>query len=230
MIPKFLTETTLILCEGKGDEQFLKHLLEARNVTGFQIAYPEARKDAEGNVIAGGYGRGSFWYELDALKLVRGFESLRNIVIVTDSDNDPATAFHEVQEQVARAEGYDVPAALMQPSNRRQDNPPVIVKTIPGENEPGNLETLILHAVPDYFGAELACLAHYEQCTGNVGGWSIGKQSKMRLQCIVSAVCANDPTCGMSNLWSNANRVFRPMLAHDCFNPLVNFLAGVIAQ
>src|SRR5215216_7156640 len=138
MIPKILTETTLILCEGKGDEQFLKHLLEARNVTGFQIAFPEQRKDADGNVIAGagGYGRGSFWYELDALKLVRGFESLRNVVIVTDSDNDSAVAFREVQDQVTRAGGYDVPTAPMRPSNRTRNNPPVIVKTVPAEGEP----------------------------------------------------------------------------------------------
>jgi 5S rRNA maturation endonuclease (ribonuclease M5) len=228
MIPKTLTETTLILCEGKGDEQFLKHLLENRNITGFQIAFPEARKDDDGNIIAGGYGRGSFWYELDALKLVRGFESLKNVVIVTDSDNDSAIAFREVQDQVTRAGDYDVPAALMQPSNGRRNNPPITVKTIPGENEPGNLETLVLRAVPDYFGVELACLAHYEQCTGSVAGWTIGKQSKMRLQCVVSAVCANDPTCGMSNLWSNTNRVFRPMLGHACFTPLVDFLRGVI--
>jgi hypothetical protein len=230
MIPKVLTEPTLVLCEGKGDERFLVHLLESRNIAGFQTAFPEARKDADENPIpgVGGYGRGSFWYELDALKLVRGFEALRSIVIVTDSDNDSAVAFREVQDQVARAKDYDVPAALLQPSNRTQICPPVVVKAIPGEGEQGNLETLILRAVTDYFADELACLAEYERCTNHVANWSIGKQSKMRLQCIVSAVCVNDPTCGMSNLWSNSNRVFRPMLAHDCFNPLVDFLAGVL--
>jgi hypothetical protein len=230
MIPKLLTEPTLILCEGKGDERFLVHLLESRKVTGFQTAFPEARKDADENIVAGGYGRGSFWYELDALKLVRGFESLTSIVIVTDSDNDSMVAFREVQDQVTRAKEYDVPAAFLQPSNRNQTCPPIVVKAIPGEGEQGNLETLILRAVPDYFADELACVAEYETCTSHVAAWSVGKQSKMRLQCVVSAVCKNDPTCGMVNLWSNANKVFRPMLAHACFNPLVDFLSGIIAQ
>jgi len=232
MIPKNLTETTLILCEGKGDERFLTHLLESRNVTGFQTAFPEARKDDDGNLIAGAgaYGRGGFWYELDALKTVRGFEALRNVVIVTDSDNDPVVSFREVQDQITRAQEYGVPSALLRPSSRNVTCPPVIVKTIPGEGEQGNLETLILRAVPDYFGDELACLAEYERCTGHVAGWTLNKQSKMRLQCIVSAVCKNDPTCGMVNLWSKTNRVFRPMLAHTCFNPLVDFLRDVITS
>jgi hypothetical protein len=222
VIPDTLTGPYLIVCEGKGDETFLRHLIEARRLIGFQYAYPEPRKDIDGNRIGGSFGKDGFDDLLGGLTIRdRELLNLRMIVLVTDSNGNPADAFRFAQRKIREAQGYGVPTQLLRPAQVGK-TPPILVLTLPWINEVGNLETLVLKAVPDNFPEVWRCLENYYHCTAAPETWDIGKQSKMKMQCVISAVCQDDPTCAMSNLWSK--REFLPLLQHECFNQLIEFL------
>ena len=223
------TEPFLILCEGKSDESFLRHLATGRKLRGFQYACPAPKTDNAGKAIEGGWGKTGFYVELDAIKAARGFEDkLQAIVLVTDSDDKPKDACNFAKRQIKKAGEYAIPTDLLKPSTRAGKCPPVVVVTLPWFDKAGNLETLILGAVPDYFPCVLNCLDDYAKCAPNVHQWSVGKQSKMRLACIVAAVCKDDPTCSASTMWSDdKTKVFTPMLSHRCFDELAKFLSNL---
>jgi hypothetical protein len=222
--PETFDKPYLIICEGKSDEAFLHHLLEARNLHRFQYAYPE--QDAEG--------RGT-WGKDGIDEVLRGIKplmpaTLQGIIIVLDTDSGPDQALRFAQRKIREAGDYDVPNRLLEFSESSEDLPPIIVITLPWINEIGNLETLIVKAVQKLFPNEWTCLTAYCNCTKHVDedGWSVGKQSKMRLQCLMSAVCKDDPTCAVSVMWGrDKGGLFTPMLADDSFDQVVAFFRGL---
>lgn len=211
------TEDFLIVCEGKSDWAFLKHLIEFHGITGFTFAYPE-RDEATGT---GGNGKSSFHEALDTIKTIRGREKLSAILILGDSDNDPAEALRFIQRQIRLSEGYGTPVTFNTPA-QAGDTPPIIISTLPSNERRGNLEALVLDAIPSTLPDVWQCLEDYFECSPASEWENENKQWKMKMQCVIAAICFDDPTCAMSYIWSKPT--FRALLRHQCFMPLVDFL------
>lgn len=218
MIPELLTEPYLIICEGRKDAGFLKHLLTENGLRGFQFAYPD--------YAIGGQGKDSLHRVLNALEVREPTLSQREaIIFVVDSDRDPQIALRDAQNQIRLAEEtYGIPNAF-DVSARTGTKPPVIVTAIPSPTERGNLETLLLRSIPAHWPDIDICLEDFYNCSPADSWNDLNKQSKMKMQCVVAAMCADDPCCSVAYIWKYAT--FRQLLTHDCFKHIVDFFDNV---
>jgi len=218
MIPASLPEPYLVVCEGKSDASFLKHLLRERGRAGFDFAYPGQAE--------GGYGKDSLYTVFNALEVLEpAVSQLQAIVVVVDSDRNPATALASARNQLARTQvPYGVPEDF-HVAARTPDKPPVIISAIPAINEPGNLETLLLRSIAPHWNDIDICLEDYYNCSP-AGTWNdLNKQSKMKMQCVIAAMCADDPCCSVAYIWKYAT--FTGLLRQRCFDHIVDFFDRV---
>ena len=142
------------------------------------------------------------------------------MLIVSDNADDLPASFAEVQAGLRRT-SFGVP------NNERiviqnGDCPSVVVLMIP-MGEPGNLETLCVRAAYSKWNLQ-APLDNYVTATP-ASTWRLGKQSKMRMQAILAAICETKPDTTLSNHWQEREEFHIP-LNDPCFNGIVEFLRG----
>ncbi|MGI0015157.1 MAG: DUF3226 domain-containing protein [Nitrososphaera sp.] len=207
----------LILCEGQSDAAFLRHLIQERRLPDFEVKYP---KEGESG------GRSAFGKRLDALRAEPGFERITAVLIMSDNDDDAEASFREIRTQIQWA-GYPAPEAPLQVA-RGNGFPAVVVLMLPGAGELGNLELLCLRAAYDRWPNLKNCLDEYCQCARTVE-WPLNKQSKMRLRCLLSAVCEADPNTSLVYAWSDGKRGDLIPLDHQCFDQIAEFLRSIAA-
>jgi hypothetical protein len=87
----------------------------------------------------------------------------------------------------------------------------------------GNLETLCLEAA--YAKWQLKPALDTFVANSPARDWSLGKQSKMRLQTMLAATNRSQPDTGFAGHWRQPLE-FRIPLDHACFDDLVAFLRG----
>jgi hypothetical protein len=176
----------------------------------------------------GRYGKDGFDELLGSLLTIQpAIHNVRAVIVVMDSDDDPAQAFQFAQRKIREAGSYGVPVAPLAFKQSPIGIPATMVMTIPWTTEPGNLETLVAKAVPHYFAQEWQCLEVFYHCT-SAPRWRVGQQSKMQMACAIAAVWQDDPSCAMSNMWSKS--IFKPLLQHSCFDQIANFLQDIASQ
>jgi hypothetical protein len=208
-----INELRLILCEGQADASFIKHLIEERKLPGFDVFFPREPYTETGGV------RG-FKEMLEAFSIFHGFGTLRGMLIVSDNDDNPVNAFRSVSEAISSAEGYKAPNQPLEVV-RTNAVPPLVVVMLPWKDQPGNLETLCLTSSYESYPTIRACLDQYVTCTG-VNRWGLTKQSKMRMRCMLSSTCSNDPNTSLVHAWSRPEDLIP--LNHPCFDQLAEFL------
>jgi len=209
------TERRLILCEGEQDRAFFRHLIADRSLPPFHIVFPTRPHATIG-------GRGAFGQMLSALRLVRGFDDLTGIVVVSDNDEDPEAAFRATVEQITSAHGYSAPREPLVVV-RNPGSPPLLVMALPWIGRPGTLETLCLEAAYAQHPGIGVCLDRYVDCAG-VAAWSLTKRLKMQMRSILTASCRSDPNTSLVYAWSRPEALIP--LGHPCFNQVAEFLAG----
>lgn len=189
---KELSEPNLILCEGKGDAAFFRHLLEHYGIRNCQIGYPD-------DITAGGHtGKDGFGHFLLALEARSGSQNVTNIIIARDSDDDPDRAFADVCRQITETGKYTAPP---QAHVRTGATPTISVILIPSAADRGNLETLLWRAVKTH--------AVYTQCLNNFFGCcgyqtlADGVASKKAVTTIIATFIDSNPSCTLANIWSN---------------------------
>jgi hypothetical protein len=210
-IPNALVEPALLLVEGAADQSFFAALMNERSIRGIDVAYPAAPHPG---------GKTGYWSVLRALRLVRGFESLRNIILVADSDGDSEAAFAFMIAQLQEADGYALPDVPH--STTTGGDPLVTVLLVPWMNESGDLETLCLPACYDKWPTVGRCVDAMAECTG-VGAWEPTKKSKALLRWFISSTCRPDPNTSLVHLWSRPPE-YRIPLQHVSFDKIANFL------
>ncbi|OFW28784.1 MAG: hypothetical protein A3J28_06180 [Acidobacteria bacterium RIFCSPLOWO2_12_FULL_60_22] len=213
------TARNLVLCEGKADAAFFRHLLDANQILGFQIGFP-SRETAVGQ-----FGYTGFQKHLEGIKARRGFADLQNIIIVRDSDLDPDHSFLDVCNHVRDAGGYVVPDAPGTPSGQ---NPAITILLIPSSTEMGNLETLLLRAV-NHDEKLTPCLDTYFGCC-RFDDFPITKSSKKKLTTTIAAWNHDNPSCSLVFLWSEEQAAHNPIsIHHPAITKLADFLRGFAA-
>ena len=214
MIPDSLIRPYLIICEGTNDNAFLMALLKTRNISGFEVAYPQSPEQESD-------GRNGFGDLLGGLILKRGFSNLRGIIILSDNDANEAKSFQLIQEQIEKAGSYSIPAQSFE-AVQTEGYPALIVLMLPWKGELGNLETLCLRAAVDNWPKVATCLNDYYECS-DAPNWSLSKRSKMQLRCLLAATCKQDPNTSLTYIWKRQPE-FQIPLAHPCFDNLATFL------
>ncbi len=202
-----ITESRVIVCEGKGDVAFFEHLIQKRGLPGFQVL-PADGKDRYERVLV-------------ALSAAPGFEGISGILVVGDNDLDPPAAFRNIQQQIGAAGGYGVPNHPSEPV-KSAGFPAVVVMMVPSPEGIGCLETLLIGAVYDVRPNLKPCVDAYAACT-HADAWNEVEQSKMNLQVLISGVCRSDPNTPVSYAWSRNEDIIP--LDRPCFDQIADFLA-----
>lgn len=219
MLPPSIDGPCLIIGEGAQDEAFLRHLLENRNIQGYQAGFPEPPSQSSA-------GRGGFGSILSGLRVRPDFKNIRVVVLVSDNDEDPAVSFNEVRAQITEAGSFSVP---IQPLEVVQtaNHPDLVVFMLPSTGQIGCLETLCLPAGLEKWSTLRPCIDEYSRCV-DVGTWPKSKQSKMQLRSLFAAACKTDPNTSLVHAW-NRNPPLIP-LGHNSFDQLAGFLHTIRAR
>ncbi len=146
-------------------------------------------------------------------------ENVKAVLIISDNDDDPALSFTEIQDGLRAAGGFGVPEqeriVVQQPGY-----PAILIFMIP-PGEHGNLETLCLPAAYQKWPFKEA-LDVYVRATP-ASDWRLGKQSKMRMQALLAAICKKQPDTTFNWHWQLPEK-YRVPVTDPCFNDVVGFL------
>lgn len=207
----------LLLCEGMGDKRFFESLFKENGIgADFHIRYPH--KDGKYNG-----GRSNFGSDLLAISMDETFITNVKAVLVV-SDNDTAESFAEVQTELKQA-SLAIPDAAEKVASQKS-GPKVVVLMVPRDCH-GNLESLCLTSAYDKWPLKEPLDKFVAECPAK--DWSIGKQSKMRMQTILAATNDSQPDCGFGAHWNQKDK-HRIPLDHASFTGLTDFLKNFEAM
>jgi hypothetical protein len=187
-LARHYTSPYQILCEGDGDEGFLKALRAAHNLPDFEITCVAAD--------------GGFREKLESFEIPVDRGIVRKILVVADNDATPDRTFRMRQKDIRRCRVYPVPERPRQV--RHSDRASMAVVMLPGDNEAGNLETLLLRAIRASHPEIVQCCEAYCECTlsGQADDWPRGRRDKMLLRSILSARIKDDPNASLAYIWN----------------------------
>jgi hypothetical protein len=220
-IPELTTEY-LVICEGSHDRHFLDNLFANRGISNIAVL-------SNYNLV-GAYGNTGFGRALDAIAAASGFESVRGIVAVTDSDNDPDASFRLVVDQIAATEQIFGPPSRRypipnQPAVFVPGHPSVGVITIPWHDKLGTLETLLLEGIEGPIAIHASCMREFSACVG-AHSWPIGPRSKMQLRAFLASSTPQEPEIGFASIWERPASAAIPITS-IAFNQVADFFASV---
>jgi hypothetical protein len=209
--------TPIILGEGQPDETFFDKLIKARNLGAFDFR-PPAR--------GASYGNTGFQKRLEGLSTETGIEQCKAVIIVADNDSDPDESFQAVVRQLQAVGNWGVPSRPRE-SVKAGNLPPLSVLMLPWDGVRGSLDTLCFTAAATKRPPIATCVEAFVKCV-KADGWNIEKLSKLRLRCLLSAACKDNPNTGLLYAWSKDKG--RPgdliPLEDKCFNEIADFLAS----
>ncbi len=210
-----IESTCIVIPEGGADKvEFIDKLLHAHEVEVFQVM-----REAEGD--------GKFGQRIAQLKAARGFRDVELIVLVTDSGDSAAKKLRDMWKtqlrKLRRGTMKDIkkPAAPWQVSSGK---PRLAVVTLPGPEDIGGLETLLLGAIRARDEDSEQAVTGAEAFIADMPTKDLGpeKLSKAHMACAVAAICEDDPSCAVSRMWET-RKGFMPILTDTAFDPLVTF-------
>jgi hypothetical protein len=212
--------TKLIIGEGLGDHAFFRALLAKRGIGGYAVHQPA-------NVLHGG--SGYFEETLKAIQVGPQFAELKLLVVAADNDEKPGDSFKAICKQIKGASGFGRPSnpreiAHPAKASKASPLPSIVVVMLPGDSRRGALETLCYESAQERWPKEAACAEAFAKCVG-ADRWEVSKRDKLKLNCLLGAICPKNPTVVLSKAWSS-DRCPADMipLDHKCFDGLVKDL------
>ena len=215
--PEQFDRPFVLLCEGKGDENFFKRFFEERKLgDDFHIRIP-----FKANAYNGG--RSNFGADLSIISVNESFiEKVKAILIVSDNDDDMDKSFREVLDEIKKVKGLGIPKAEREVARSSKGQPDVVVLTMP-PGATGNLEVLCLEAAYSKWPLRGQLDTFVRNTAPN--DWPKGKQAKMRMQTILAATNNKQPDTGFAAHWRQ-DKQYQVPLNHACFDDLATFLGG----
>jgi len=186
-MPSEITEDFVLLCEGAADQNFFKSLTEKRQgLNGFPKFFMPDHKEH--------YGRAGFKKTLAAIRGTGRLSSIKGILIVADSHDDPKVTFRYICEQIKAAEGYPIPSNPLEVA-KTAGYPAISIMLLPDEMTPGSLETLCVQLFQEKYPWIQSCIDQFLRC-GQIltYSWSPEKLGKAQYQCMVAATNYEDPS------------------------------------
>jgi len=204
----------LIVCEGISDARFLSRLLEYKNINTFNVGCPSSAG------LGGSSGLDAISkYLLGIYSITVGKRTLRGILIIIDSDDEPSKRFSMMQKALKDAK---FPAPTKPFKVEDYDSFRVAVYLMPKEGDVGTLDKLLLDAALKKNPQMNKCLDNFCDCVGVVKSWTQNQQSKMRLSAMVAASCQKNPWASAAIMWSEKDCPVP--IESNCFSEIVDFL------
>ena len=206
----------LLLCEGPEDVAFFQKLIEVRKLPRFRV------KDTSGRGSKAA-GNSRYWSALEALK----FEiAIKDILIVADNDEYPATSFSSVCKQVKKV--YGVEKVPQRPLEKLGHNPSITIFMLPWENELGSLESLCIEASRS---VNRPFAVHVDTFSALIGAdnWPTAtRRHKMWLRTMLAACCVRDPFVFLGSVFRDPRNGNLIPLDHPSFQRVANVLSGFV--
>jgi hypothetical protein len=215
-MPFEFRQQKLVVCEGKTDKRFFDALLRARGINGFDVFYPiiDEERDEGGGIDKVGAHLKRIGVQEDFIQTVR------SIVVVGDNDN--ANALDRACTQVSEA-GYTRPSAVAG-MVRTKGRPNLAILLLP-QQHPGCLETLCQQAADTKWPNLIRPLQTFMQASPCVA-WSVTKQAKTAVECILAVTCEKQPEVVLGNIWQK-NKTYQIPLDAPVFDFIETFLRGI---
>ena len=208
-----------VVCEGKADEVFFGRLLKA---SGKNVDVNCPKKDDPN----GGMGKAAIHKRLIGLQ--SQFDKITVLIVVVDSDDDPANAFAEARDEFNKANAanpsktYPVPVT---PNTLAAGPLSTAIVLVPEIGAQGCLDSLLLPSFEQAFpGRPVTCANDFCACVrGPVrGGYS--RDARLRLRALIAATQRN-PGASLANLLEEGHCPID--IAHPSFDLIRAVLNGL---
>ncbi len=200
-----ITETKLLLVEGKDEEFFFKTFLKKKEICNIQI-------------ISSG-GKDKFKNKFPAIKNTPGFDEVTSLAVIHDADTNAQGAFQSICS-VLKNNSVDYPKQIS--SFTTSNSLRVGVFIIPDGGNQGKLESLCLSTVES--DSIIECIDSFMSCIKQQSQLDINRYKepkdihKARCRAFLSAMEEDIPSLGLAaekGYWN---------LDSDKLNPMLNFL------
>jgi hypothetical protein len=220
----------VLLCEGHTDDAFFRHLASVRGLQKPHIISREAKKPPAGE--------GAFSLRLKGVVAETGIQARPSILLVADNDATPSEKFEAVVRQIREANKLPEVSKIGQfgiPNQPRTlapstgNLPPLAILMMPWDNKIGCLDTLCLEAAVSRRSAHAQCVEQYLACVraAEPRVWDEHKVHKMKLHCLLSGACPDDPCISLLYAWSDKRNIPADLVPLDspCFDQIAEYLA-----
>jgi hypothetical protein len=212
----------IVACEGFGDVCLVEKLLQSIQVENCRVGCPS-------RTGVGGDGKDFLNKYLAAIALAANINSpnlVRGLLVVVDADLDPDAAFISACEALRFAE-YPAPDAPY--ISNDADGFKVAVYLVPGQNETGTLEHLLLRAAFDSAPKSKPCVDSFLQCIGKSPNDNSNVAAKMKMSALVAASFPKNPWATPGPLLQSGDNDLIPVDSPH-FKHLANFLVEFCAK
>jgi len=207
----------IVACEGFGDVCLVEQLLQLKKITDCRIGCPS-------RTGVGGDGKDYLNKYLSAIALAANngtVQIVRGLLVVVDADDSPKNAFDLACAALRYAE-FPVPDSAFTLKN--ENGVTTAVYLVPGENEIGTLEHLLLRAAFDASKHCEPCIDSLLDCIGRAPDNDPNTVAKMKMSALVAAAFPSNPWATPGPLLqSSRNKIVPIESAH--FKHLADFLA-----
>jgi hypothetical protein len=205
------------LCEGPDDAAFFQRLLTVRRIKPFDVRYTNRDSDRTG-------GNTKFGLKLNAIKVVPGYQNIRNVLIVSDNDTDPVASFRKIQSQITDA-GLIAPAQELVASTSR---PAVTIMMVPLNGRVGNLEYLCSHAAKRKVPKNSPAIEQFGAVLGS-GQWTDSRKGKFELRAALAANCQRNPCVELTSVFRDQRYRSDDLvpLTDNSFRPVATILSSI---
>lgn len=204
----------LLVCEGAADRQFFTRLMNDRDFGHkIYVQYPSSSGDHSG-------GKSKFGQYLRGASISESFiKNVRAVLVVTDSDDDADASFTEIQKVLSDSD-FAVPTKPGEFASLG-GRPLIVGALVIPISAPGNLETICVKPLVDKWKLDGAVEKFV--LASPASGWSVGKQSKMRVQSVLAATCETEPDTSFANHW-HLDKKFHLPIGDESFNGICEHL------
>jgi hypothetical protein len=219
----------VLLSEGIADRKFFETLIQVKRLPKFDCPWPVLPEEEASTSAKSLHGIDKIGAMLSALNGIFHAnpvlkEQILGVLVAVDAKDSAKGTFLSVKSQIATAGKFGVPDAENEVALANNRHPAISVISVPGDGQPGSLETLHVQALSVRFPSASKCMKTFLKCgTITVRNWNAEKQAKSELQCLVAATCRDDPSRAAGYLLS-WRRKQKPVIAmtQGCFKPVYN--------
>jgi hypothetical protein len=210
-----LTWPRVILCEGPEDQAFLHHLIEEHGLPRSHVRHTGGARNRSG-------GNTRFHAALRALRITRGFESVTDIVLMSDNDNNHRAAFENVRQQVEAAGFGPAPNHVLVPS---ASTPRITIMMIPLGGVNGTLERVCQAAARSTNHAIATCVDQFDALLHADQWQDEARRGKLWLRAYLAAR-SGDPFIALGAVFRHEQHLIP--LRHRTIKALADALSGFL--